>query len=205
MIQIEDKIVSFEILEEYFACDYSVCRGACCVHGDAGPPATGRECHSYQSYLSLLKPHLAPEACKVLHEQGVSYIDSTHERVLSIVDGKNCAFTLHPTPPDGVRCAIEWYATKHPEIKLQKPISCQLYPIRIRVFKYFCSLVYDRWDICQAAVERGRKLGIKVYQFVRRPLIEVFGSNFYSQLVEADKLLQEARIKEALDKANSTH
>lgn len=197
MIQIDDKVVSFEILEECFACDYAVCRGACCVHGDAGPPVTERECQSYQRHLSLLEPHLAPEACELIHHQGVSYTDITGERVLSVVNDENCAFTLHPTPPEGVRCAIEWYASTHPEVKLEKPISCRLYPIRVRQFKYFSSLHYDRWNICQAAVERGRKLGIKVYQFVREPLIAAFGAHFYDQLVEADKLLQEARRKEA--------
>ena len=100
-----------------------------------------------------------------------------------------------------MRCAIEWYTSTHPEIHLEKPISCRLYPIRVRQFKYFSSLHYDRWDICQAAVERGRKLGIKVYQFVREPLIAAFGAPFYDQLVEADKLLQEARRKEAESQA----
>lgn len=205
MIQIEDKVVSFEILEEYFACDYAVCRGACCVHGDAGPPATERECMSYQRHLSLLEPSLAPEACKVIHDQGVSYIDETGERVLSIVGGENCAFTLHPTPPTGVLCAIEWYASEHPEVRLVKPISCRLYPIRVRQFKHFSSLHYDRWEICEAAVRRGRELGVKVYQFVREPLIAAFGENFYHQLVEADRLLQEARRREAEDKKRGVH
>ena len=132
----------------------------------------------------------------MLQKQGVSYIDPTNERVLSIVDGANCAFTLHPTPPEGVRCAIEWYTTEHSEVVLQKPISCRLYPIRVREFKYFTSLQYDRWDICSAAVRRGEQLGIKVYQFVKEPLIDAFGQEFYDQLIEADKLLQEARRKE---------
>lgn len=201
MIQIDDKIISFEVLEQYFACDYAVCRGACCVKGDAGPPAVLRECREIEQHMRELLPNLSPEARQVIHDQGVSYIDPTGERVLSIVHGEHCAFTLHPEPTDGVRCAIEWCREQPGSRMVQKPISCRLYPIRVNQFRHFSTLVYDRWDICEAAVKRGRELGIKVYQFVRQPLIDAFGEEFYSQLEEADRLLQAER--EAETKKNS--
>lgn len=199
MIQIEDKVVSFDILEEYFSCDYAVCRGACCVHGDAGPPASAEECQRISRSLKVLSPFLSPEAQQVLRKQGISYTDATGERVLSIVGSEQCVFTLHPAPPEGVRCAIEWYAEQQmkrgipPSEVLKKPISCRLYPIRVREFRHFSALCYDRWDICRAAVARGRQLGVKVYQFLREPLTELYGADFYDQLAEADRLLREER------------
>jgi hypothetical protein len=38
MIAIDDILVSDEIIEEQFVCDLSMCKGACCVDGDAGAP-----------------------------------------------------------------------------------------------------------------------------------------------------------------------
>ena len=38
MIEIDDKIVSADLLREYFACDLGACKGICCVEGNAGAP-----------------------------------------------------------------------------------------------------------------------------------------------------------------------
>ena len=38
IIQIDDCLVSSEILTEYFACDYERCKGCCCIIGDSGAP-----------------------------------------------------------------------------------------------------------------------------------------------------------------------
>ena len=36
MIEIDDKIVSTDLLRECFACDLGACKGICCVEGNAG-------------------------------------------------------------------------------------------------------------------------------------------------------------------------
>ena len=38
MLQIQDVVVSFDVLKEKFLCDLSACHGACCIEGDAGAP-----------------------------------------------------------------------------------------------------------------------------------------------------------------------
>ena len=43
MIEIDDKIVSADLLRECFACDLSQCRGICCVEGNAGAPLEADE------------------------------------------------------------------------------------------------------------------------------------------------------------------
>ena len=40
IIQVGDVLLSSEILTEKFCCDLSVCKGECCVEGDAGAPVT---------------------------------------------------------------------------------------------------------------------------------------------------------------------
>jgi hypothetical protein len=51
------------------------------------------------------------------------------------------------------------------------------------------ALNYDRLDICKPACECGAKLQVKVYQFLKEPLINKYGEEWYAQLVEVDKLL----------------
>ena len=41
MIEIDDKIVSADLLRECFACDLERCKGICCVEGNAGRRRTG--------------------------------------------------------------------------------------------------------------------------------------------------------------------
>ena len=43
MLEIGDTVVSFDLFEHKFCCDLSVCRGCCCVEGDAGAPLTEEE------------------------------------------------------------------------------------------------------------------------------------------------------------------
>ena len=42
-----------------------------------------------------------------------------------------------------------------------------------------------RWDICQCAFEKGRREGIRVYQFLKEPLIAAYGAEFYEALCAA--------------------
>ena len=72
----------------------------------------------------------------------------------------------------------------------RKPISCSLYPIRVvDVGGGRVGLNLHRWDICKEAYEKGRREGIRVYEFLRGPLTDAFGTEFYSALSEAAKML----------------
>ena len=43
MIQIDDTLVSLDVIERYFLCDLSKCKGECCVEGDSGAPLEDSE------------------------------------------------------------------------------------------------------------------------------------------------------------------
>ena len=74
-------------------------------------------------------------------------------------------------------------------VKFRKPISCSLYPIRVvRLGGGRIGLNLHRWDICRCAFEKGRREGIRVYEFLRGPLTEAFGEEFYSALSAAAKI-----------------
>ena len=61
MIEIDDKIVSLDILRERFACDPSACKGACCVEGDAGAPLEFDEIDILEEEYPNYAPYMTAE------------------------------------------------------------------------------------------------------------------------------------------------
>lgn len=179
MIQIGDTIVSFDVLTKQFCCDLSKCHGACCVEGDAGAPVTPQEIGQIEQLLPIIWDDLSPEARQVIESQGVAYPDPEGELVTSIVGGKDCVFTIHR---DGnCYCAIE-KAFREGRCKFMKPVSCHLYPIRVKKLGPYWGLNYDRWDVCRPAVIKGQRLGLPVYKCLKEPLIRRFGQEWYDEL-----------------------
>lgn len=187
MLQIDDTIISLDIIEEKFLCDISECLGECCVDGDAGAPLEESEVEILQNILPEIWNDLSEKSKSVIEKQGVSYIDDDDEPVTSIVDGGECVFTYFDE--NGIcKCAIE-KAYKDGKIDFYKPISCHLYPIRLARYKDFTAVNYHQWSVCSAARTLGKENGVSVYQFLKEPLIRKFGEEWYEQLEIAAKQL----------------
>lgn len=190
MIQIGNQIVSLDVLEKEFCCDLSKCKGVCCIEGDAGAPITDEEISNYQKDLDKILPYLPDKNQQVLKEKGVFYFDEEHEKVTMLVDNAECAFVEHK---DGLLlCGIE-QAYRDGKISVQKPISCHLYPIRCHTYRDFEALNYESWSICSDALCKGKKEGLKVYQFLKEPLIRKYGQEWYDELCEVAKQWAEAK------------
>ena len=97
MIQIDDTLVSLDVIERYFLCDLSKCKGECCVEGDSGAPLEDSELAKLQKVLPIIWNDLSPKAQEVINKQGVAYIDEEGDTVTSIVNGKDCVFTCYDT------------------------------------------------------------------------------------------------------------
>ncbi|MDO4691396.1 MAG: DUF3109 family protein [Porphyromonadaceae bacterium] len=194
MIEIGDKIVSMDVFEVLFACDYEQCKGICCVEGDSGAPLEPGEAEMLRKYLPEVEHLLSPRAREVIAQQGVSYIDEEGDEVTSIVGGKDCVFTTYDERGNCL-CAYEkmYYEGK---IDWIKPISCQLYPIRLTKYKDFTAVNYHKWSVCKCALKRGRREGMPVYQFLKGPLVRAFGQEWYEQLEEAARLLREEKSEQ---------
>ena len=174
MFLIQNTLVSLDVLEKEFCCDLDTCHGCCCIEGDAGCPISDEELKQIESILPELLPQMTPEAREVLEKQGLSYLDSSGEQVLSIVNGKDCIFAR--TDHQGwTYCLIE-------KKGFVKPISCSLYPIRLTKVGEYTGLEYHRWDICHCARQLGKKQHVKLYQFLKEPLIRHFGQEWYDEL-----------------------
>ena len=180
-------LLSSDILTEYFCCDYEKCKGICCVEGDAGAPVTLDEVTAIEEVVDTVWPDLSASAQSVIDKQGVAYTDKDGDLVTSIVRGKDCVFTRYDG--DSCLCALE-KAYRSGKTRFCKPISCALYPIREKRFKGgLIGLNYHRWDVCKDAREKGKALGLPVYQFLKEPLIRRFGEAWYKELCDVAALL----------------
>ena len=180
MVQIQDTIVSLDVITKEFCCDLKKCHGACCIEGDAGAPVTTDEIARIEELLPVIWEDLSPQARQVISDKGVSYPDPEGELVTQIVNGKDCVFTCYDQ--NGCCfCAIE-KAYREGKVSFMKPVSCHLYPIRVKKLGPYLGLNYDRWDVCQAAVIKGHREHIPVYKCLKEPLIRRFGQEWYDEL-----------------------
>lgn len=187
IIEIDNILVSDDILTEKFCCDLDACKGICCVEGSDGAPVTLDEIAGIESALDDVWDDMSASAQAVVDRQGVAYTDRDGDLVTSIVGGKDCVFTCYDN--GCCLCALE-RAYREGRTAFCKPISCALYPIReTRLSNGAVALNYNRWDVCRDAVRKGRELGLPVYKFLRGPLTRRFGAGFYEQLCAAAGLL----------------
>lgn len=180
IIQVGDVLLSSDILTQCFCCDLEKCQGQCCVEGDAGAPVTLEEIDLIEESLDTVWHDLSASAQAVVDKQGVAYPDTDGEMVTSIVAGRDCIFTCYE---DGVcLCTLE-KAFREGKSKFCKPISCALYPIREKEFANgTVGLNYHRWDVCKDAVEKGNRLHLPLYRFLKLPLVRRFGEQWYGEL-----------------------
>jgi hypothetical protein len=187
MIMIEDKLISDELFQKKFVCDLSACKGACCVEGDAGAPLEKEETEILEKMFTKIKPYLRKEGIKAIKEQGTWIKDEDGDLVTPLVNGAECAYVIFDDK--GItKCGIE-KAWEEGKVSFRKPISCQLYPIRVSKTRTGEILNYHEWPICKPACACGDKLDVKVYRFLKDAIVRRYGDEFFGHLEEVDKLL----------------
>lgn len=179
MFQLGKTIVSEDILEKDFVCNLAACKGACCVDGDAGAPLSEEETKILAEIYPKVKPFLRKEGIEAIEKLGTSVIGTDGTLETTLIEEKDCAYVIF----DGqtALCGIE-QAYNQGEVSWKKPVSCHLYPIRVKDFTEFAAVNYDRWDICNDACSLGKELQVPIYIFVKEALIRKFGKDWYSEL-----------------------
>ncbi len=178
----DNTLVTLDVVDRFFSCDLDSCLGQCCIDGDAGAPLTSTEEEKIKEILPLIWEDLLPRAKQEIEQNGISYLDPEGELVTQILDNSNCVFSCY-APGGMCICAIE-KAYREGKIDFMKPISCALYPLRLKTLSNGSVAVnYHRWKICKSAEVMGRSKGIRVYQFLKEPLIRRFGQEWYNELV----------------------
>ncbi len=184
MLQIDNTIISLDLIEKKFVCDLQACKGECCVAGDSGAPLTINEISILEEIYPEIEPYLSDKGKKIIKEKGVFEIDIENDKVTPLIDNKECAYLVYEN--NIAVCAIE-KAYFDKKINFRKPLSCFLYPVRIKEYKDFTAVNYDQWDICKPAQILGEKLGTPVYKFLKEPLIQKFGNEWFEKLEYAAK------------------
>ncbi len=185
MFQLRKSIVSEDILEKDFVCNLSACKGACCVKGEAGAPLEKAETEILEAIYPKVKPYLRKEGIEAIEKQGTWITSDFGELETPLVNGEECAYVTFNQNGTAL-CGIEEAYNKG-VVDFKKPISCHLYPVRIKDYSEFSAVNYHKWDICDDACSLGKELQVPVYKFVKEALIRKFGESWYNELEEVAK------------------
>jgi hypothetical protein len=193
MLRINDTIFSFDILEKKFICNLPKCFGNCCRYGDSGAPLTTDEAQLLEDILDEVRPYLRPEGIAAIDEKGTSVTDFDNEKVTPLIGNEECAYTNK----DGniFLCGIE-QAWSDGKISFRKPLSCHLFPVRIKHYSDFRAVNYEELAICSSARVEGESKSIYVYKFLKEPLTRALGKELYNELcIAASELKKNKTLK----------
>ncbi len=194
MILIDDKIISSDVVSEQFICNLKVCKGECCIKGEGGAPLEEEEMDILEDIYDDIE-HLLTEEGKAEIAKVGHYIPNEEGGFSTpLVNGAACVY-LNYDELGIAKCAIQ-NAHEQGIVDWPKPISCHLYPIRVKKHPSFEAVNYERWDICKAACTLGKEQQVAVYQFLKEPLIRKYGADFYEQLDAAAKYTQQNKTTE---------
>jgi Protein of unknown function (DUF3109) len=194
MLRIKNTIFSFDILEKKFRCNLPACLGNCCRYGDSGAPLSDEEAHLLEDIYDKILLYLRPEGIETIAEKGTSVTDFENEQVTPLIGNEECAYTNK----DGeiFLCAIE-QAWSDGKISFRKPVSCHLFPVRIKNYSDFRAVNYEELAICSPARSLGEKDSIYVYEFLKEPLTRALGEELYNELcIAATELRKNKTLKE---------
>jgi hypothetical protein len=186
VIAIEHTLVSDEVISEQFICDLSKCKGGCCEDGDAGAPLAKEELAEVKKAYEQVKPYMTAEGIREIERQGLYTYDREFGWVTPTVNGQICAYGYRDKK-GVILCAFEkaWMDGK---ITWQKPISCHLYPIKIKKTSEYELLNYEpRESLCSPACALGKKSKMPVYVFLKNAIIRKYGAHFFEALEKVAK------------------
>jgi len=185
MIAIKNTLISDEIIEEHFVCDLEKCKGGCCVDGDAGAPLENAELRYLKKIYKVVEPYLTEEGKSEINEKGHYVYDDEFGWVTPTIKNGMCAYGIIDEKGI-VKCGIEKaFQEKKFSVKgnWKKPVSCHLFPIRIKQAGDISLLNYEpRPSLCDPACKLGDALKVPVFKFLKEPLIQKFGEDFFDSL-----------------------
>ena len=188
MFQLGKTIVSEDILDKDFVCNLNACKGACCVDGDAGAPLEKNETKILQEIYPKIKPYLRKEGIQAIESQGTHIVAENEELETPLVEGQECAYVTFDSKGTAL-CGIE-QAYNDGVVAWKKPVSCHLYPIRVKEYSEFSAVNHHHWPICDDACALGKELQVPVYKFVKEALIRKFGEDWYEELEKVAESLK---------------
>jgi hypothetical protein len=184
MIRVGDVILSEDIATSKFACNLSRCKGACCVVGDAGAPVSKEEIPVLRKAFRTLKKELNPEAVKIAEKEGVVKGSAKDGFEITCVESGECIF-VQKDDQGVATCAIQ-SSFYDGNFAWEKPISCHLYPVRL---KKVAGFEYANFEyipqLCSAGCRRGEDENIYLADFLKSALVRRYGIEWYQEFLQA--------------------
>ena len=185
MIAIENVLIGDEVINQQFVCDLAKCKGGCCEEGDAGAPLEADELDLMVDLYEKIKPYLTPESIAEIEKKGKYVYHKEFGWVTPTLGNDHEICVYGKRDEKGIiKCAFE-QAYYDGVTTWKKPISCHLFPI---IHKKGKSGNYDRINyepreqLCKPACGLGKKLKVPAYEFLKEPLIRLYGEEFYKAL-----------------------
>jgi hypothetical protein len=178
LVSVGNVLVEKDLLNSFFSCDLHECRGACCVEGELGAPLSAAE--------ALQLHDLPEELLRKLPEKGLRYLRrhgpvEVYQGVqyTRTIENEECVFTV---VRDGITfCAIE-IARREGVLGFDKPISCRLFPIRVRKKFGLDYLVYEQHSVCRTARKAGRECKVQLIDYLSPALELRYGRDWVAEL-----------------------
>ncbi len=174
--------IDADISATEFACDLSVCKGACCtLPGGLGAPILAEEIDSIEGVYPIVEKYLPPAALETIKEKGLWQRNPDGTFTITTIGHNECVF-VHWSG-DIAYCAIQsaYFAG---EVKdYPKPISCHLFPIRVYPEPdgsyYMC---YVEESECEGGRVQGKKTATPLLEYLKVPLTRALGNERYQDL-----------------------
>ncbi len=183
VIAIDNVLISEDVIEAQFVCDLGKCKGGCCEDGDAGAPLTVDELDEIRDAFDKMS-HLIPvEGMQEIARTGLYRYDKEFGWVTPTVHGEICAYGFRDAQGI-IKCSFE-EAYNQGLITWKKPVSCHLYPIKVKESKYdgFDMMNYEpREQLCSPGCVLGEQLKLPVFRFLKEAITRKYGEAFYEGL-----------------------
>ncbi|MBM3162555.1 MAG: DUF3109 family protein [Chlorobi bacterium] len=178
LVSVGNVLIDREVLLAEFACDLEHCRGACCVEGELGAPLTPSEAMQLQALPETVVRMLPEKSVRYLRRHGAVeiYQGAPYTRT---IEGRECVYACSR---GGITfCAIE-AGFREGLSDFDKPISCRLFPVRVRRKFGLDHLVYQQLPICRSARKLGGERRTKLVDYIGKALESAYGTEWVSSL-----------------------
>lgn len=181
MFVLDHAVIDDEVMTARFSCDTAVCKGACCVlPGARGAPLDEAEMEDLRQSLPAALSYMPPQSVALIEAFG-PVEGAAGDHATRCVGDRECVFVYHER--DIARCALE-RAYLDGRTRWRKPISCHLFPIRVRRWGDHY-IRYEQIPECAGGRMRGEADNVRLVDFLRDPLTRAYGEPFYDRLVRA--------------------
>jgi len=183
-------VIDEKILKVKFRCNIEKCKGACCtLKGTLGAPTNLKEIALLEKIIPFVIDYMEENKRTELFRTGL-YEKYNGCYYINTLSSNDCIFTY--TENGIAKCAIE-KAYLEGRMNFRKPVSCELYPVRISGDNEI-EMIYDVLKECKPALQEGEKFNTTIAEFVKDAIEKAYGR-------EITNFLMNEIIKEQIKKS----